>query len=151
MLEECIKVTGNHDNKKPNFVITDTKLYVAVVTLSVQNNAKLLQHLKTGFKGTVNWNKYQSESTLLTRNRYLNKFSGRKCAFCFIIWKSWTWNKLQAIFYFDCRNRKLQFYDWWKNVSDQPVKDDLITYDNMRKISTGQRDDYIAGCLLDYN
>ena len=72
MLEECIKVTGNHDNKKPNFVITDTKLYVAVVTLSVQNNAKLLQHLKTGFKGTVNWNKYQSESTLLTRIRYLN-------------------------------------------------------------------------------
>ena len=85
LLEECIKVTGSHDNKKPNFVITDTKLYVAVVTLSVQNNAKLLQHLKTGFKGTVNWNKYQSESTLLTRNRYLNKFSGRKCTFCFII------------------------------------------------------------------
>ena len=50
LLEECIKVTGSHDNKKPNFVITDTKLYVAVVTLSVQNNAKLLQHLKQVLK-----------------------------------------------------------------------------------------------------
>ena len=33
-----------------NFVITDTKLYVAVVTLSVQNNTKLLQHLKQVLK-----------------------------------------------------------------------------------------------------
>ena len=38
--------------------ITDTKLYVPVVTLSTQDNAKLLQQLKSGFKRTINWNKY---------------------------------------------------------------------------------------------
>ena len=36
-----------------------------------------------------------------------------------------------------------------KNVFDQPVKNDLITYKNMRKIATGQEDDYTTGCLLD--
>ena len=39
------------------FAITDTKLYVPVVTLSTQDNAKLLQQLKSSFKRTINWNK----------------------------------------------------------------------------------------------
>ena len=43
------------------FTITDTKCYVPVVTLSTQDNTKLLQQLKSGFKRTVNWNKYPSE------------------------------------------------------------------------------------------
>ena len=42
------------------------------MTLSAQNNAKLLKQLKTGFKRTINWNKYQSEPILQTQNRYLN-------------------------------------------------------------------------------
>ena len=33
----------------------------------------------------------------------------------------------------------------------QPVKNDLIKYENIRKIATGQGDDYTTGCLLDYN
>ena len=33
---------------------------------------------------------------------------------------------------------------------DPPVKNDLITYDNIWKIATGQGDDYTTGCLLDY-
>ena len=41
------------------FEITDTKLYVPVVTLWTQDNAKLLQQLKSGFKKAINWNKYQ--------------------------------------------------------------------------------------------
>ena len=40
------------------FTIIDTKLYVLVVTLSTQDNTKLLQQLKSGFKRTINWNKY---------------------------------------------------------------------------------------------
>ena len=36
-----------------------------------------------------------------------------------------------------------------KNVFDQPVKNDLIIYENMRKIATGQEDGYTTGCLLD--
>ena len=38
-----------------------------------------------------------------------------------------------------------------KKLFDQPVKNDLITYENIRKIATGQRDNYTTGCLLDYN
>ena len=41
------------------FAITETKLYVLVVTLSTQDNAKLLQQLKSDFKRTINWNKYE--------------------------------------------------------------------------------------------
>ena len=37
-----------------------------------------------------------------------------------------------------------------RNFSDQPIKNDLKTYDNIRKIATGQGDDYTTGCLLDY-
>ena len=37
-----------------------------------------------------------------------------------------------------------------RNVFDQPVKNDKITYDNNRKIATGQEDDCTTGCLLDY-
>ena len=37
-----------------------------------------------------------------------------------------------------------------KNVFDQAVKNDKITYENIRKVPTGQGDDYTTGCLLDY-
>ena len=40
--------------------ITDTKLYVPIVTLSTQDNSKPLQQLKPGFKRVINWNKYLS-------------------------------------------------------------------------------------------
>ena len=54
------------------FAITDTKLYVPVVTLLTQDNSKLLQQLKSGFKRTVNWNKYLSKPELLAQNPNLN-------------------------------------------------------------------------------
>ena len=38
-----------------------------------------------------------------------------------------------------------------ENFFNQPVKDNLITYHNIWKIATGQEDDYMTGCLLDYN
>ena len=37
-----------------------------------------------------------------------------------------------------------------ENVFDQPIKNNKITYDNIRKIATGQGDDYTTGCFLDY-
>ena len=40
------------------FEITDAKLYAPVLILSTQDNVKLLQQLKSGFKRVVNWNKY---------------------------------------------------------------------------------------------
>ena len=37
-----------------------------------------------------------------------------------------------------------------KNFFDQTVKNNKVTYENIRKIATGQEDDYTTGCLLDY-
>ena len=37
-----------------------------------------------------------------------------------------------------------------KNCFDQPVNNDIKTYENIRKIATGQEDGYKTGCLLDY-
>ena len=46
------------------FEITDTKLYVPVVTLSIKENIKFFQQLKSGFKRVINWNKYLSKPEL---------------------------------------------------------------------------------------
>ena len=54
------------------FTITETRLYVPVVTLSTQDNAKLLPQLKSGFKRTINWKKYLSKPEVLTQNPNLN-------------------------------------------------------------------------------
>ena len=43
-------------NQGATYSITDTKHYVPVETLSNQDNAKLLEQLKSGFKRTINWN-----------------------------------------------------------------------------------------------
>ena len=52
------------------FAITETKLYVPFLTLSTHDNAKLLQQLKSGFKRTTSWNKYQSSIKTYAQNRY---------------------------------------------------------------------------------
>ena len=54
------------------FSITDTKFYVLVVTLLTQDNANLLQQLKSAFKRTLNGNKYQSKVTIHAPNPYLD-------------------------------------------------------------------------------
>ena len=52
--------------------ITETILYLPLVTLSTQDNAKLLQQLKSGFERTINWDKYQSSIKIYAQDRYLN-------------------------------------------------------------------------------
>ena len=54
------------------FEITDTKLYVPVVTLSKENDIKLLEKLKSGFKKTIKWNKYRSQMSVQNNNNNLN-------------------------------------------------------------------------------
>ena len=54
------------------FKITDTKLYVPVVTLSIEDENKLLKQLKTGFKKTIKWNKYRAEMTNQAKTNNLN-------------------------------------------------------------------------------
>ena len=65
-------VYTNVANQCATFAITETKLYVSVVTLSTQDNAKLLQQLKSGFRRIINWNKYLSKPELLAQNPNLN-------------------------------------------------------------------------------
>ena len=87
----------SNDTKTTIFAITDTKIHVSVVTLSIQDNAKLLQHFPTVGKKDYN----------------------------FMIDE--------------------------QNVFNQPVKNDLRTYDNIGKSEIGQGDDCSTGFLLDYN
>ena len=54
------------------FKITDTKLYIPVVTLSTKDDNNFLEQLKSGFKRTIKWNKYRSEMTNQTKNNNLN-------------------------------------------------------------------------------
>ena len=64
--------TANNPPTGLEFQITDTKLYVPVVTLSKENDKKLLEQLKSGFKRTVKWNKYRSQMTVQSNNNNLN-------------------------------------------------------------------------------
>ena len=62
----------SNDTKATTFAITDTKLYISVVTLSTQDNAKLLEQLESSFKRTINWNKYQRKVSPERQNQYLD-------------------------------------------------------------------------------
>ena len=69
---DCVIISTNVANQNPTFTITETNLYVPVVTLSTQDNAKLLPQLKSGFKRTISWNKYLAKPELLAQNANLN-------------------------------------------------------------------------------
>ena len=68
----CAIVSTNVANQNASFEITDSKLHVPVVTLSTQDNYKLLQQLKSCLKRVINWSKYSSKPELLSRNPNLN-------------------------------------------------------------------------------
>ena len=63
-------------NQVRTFTITETNLYVPIVTLSTQDNAKFLSQLKNGFKRTISWNKYvviiSTKPELSAQNANLN-------------------------------------------------------------------------------
>ena len=64
----CVIVSTDVANQGATFSITETKIHVVVVTLSTQDNAKVFQQLKSGFKRTINSNKYISKPKLLRQN-----------------------------------------------------------------------------------
>ena len=69
---KCFLVAGTVANQVPTFTITDTKLYIPVVTLSTQDNVKHLKQLEYSFKRAINWDKYQSKITDQVLNQYLD-------------------------------------------------------------------------------
>ena len=64
-------VVATNADQATTLLITDTKLYVPVLTLLTQDNTKLLEILKSSFKRTINRNKYQSKKSTERPNQYL--------------------------------------------------------------------------------
>ena len=84
----CVINSTNDANQNATFALNDTNFYVPVVTLSTQDNARLLQQLKSGLKRVINWSKYLSKPGLLAQNPNLNhlvdpSFQGVKRLFAF--------------------------------------------------------------------
>ena len=137
--------------------ITETKLYVAVVTLSTQDNSKLLQQLKSGFKRTISRNRYESNIKTFAQNRYLNhliipSFQGMN-RFFVLSFENESDRTSHSNYYYLPR---VEIKDYnvminGKDFLDEPISSNIKTYENIRSNSTGQGDDYTTGCLLEYS
>ena len=125
------------------------------MTLSTQDNAKLLQQLKPGFKRVINWKKYLSKPEFLAQNPNLNhlvepSFQGVNIIF-FLVFQNDTQRTSHSDYYLP--NVELKDYKIMingENCFHQPIKNNKVPYENIKKITTGQRDDYTTSCLLDY-
>ena len=154
--ENCVIVYTNVANQGATFTITETKLYVPEVTLSTQYNAKLLTQLKSGFKRAINWNKYLPKPELLAQNPHLNHLlepSFQRINRLFVLAFKNDMHRKNSKRY-NLPSVEIKDYDVMidrKNFFDQPIKNNKTTYDNIRKIDTGQGDDYTTRCLLEYD
>ena len=152
--KNCILVADTAANQNPPFQINDTKLYVPVVNLSTQENIKILKQFESGFKRTVSWNKYLPKTTSQAQNRYLDflvdpSFQGVNRLFV-LPFKGDDGRESHKYYLPSVEIKDDNAMIDGRNFIDQPFKNDLKTYDNIRKIATGQGDDYTTGCLLDY-
>ena len=152
---DCVIISSNNANQGPTFTITETNLYVPVVNLSTQDNSKLLPQLKNGLKRTITWNRYLIKPELLAENANLNylvepSFQGinRPFVLPFENDDHRISNKRYYIPNVEIRDYNAMIDG--KNFFDQPIRNDKVTYENIRKIPIGQGDDYTTGCLLDY-
>ena len=124
--------------------ISDTRLYVAVVTLSTQDNAKLLQQLRSGFKRTTSCSKYQSSIKTYGQDRHLHH----------LLDPSFEWVNSLLVLSFESENDrtshstyylpKVKLKDYNVMIVGKNVFDKSIT-------ATGQGDHYKTGCLLSYS
>ena len=112
--------------------------------------------LKSGFKRVISWNKYLSKPELLAQNPSLNhlvepSFQGVNRLFI-LAFEGDTQRTSQEAYYLP--NVGIKDYNIMingENVFDQPIKNNKVTYENIRKIATGKGDDYTTDCLLDYS
>ena len=145
-----------NSNSAGTFAITDTKLYVPVVTLSTQENTKFLQQLKSGSKRVINWNKYLSKPELLAQNPNLThliepSFQGVNRVFVLAFENNDDRTSSDEYYLPTVEIKGYNIMINGENFFDQPIKNNKVTYENIRKIATGQGDDYATGCLLDYS
>ena len=142
---------------KGRFKTTYTKLFVPVLALSAEDNAKLLQQLKSGFKRTNSRNKYQSVPKTYAQNRYLNPLVNPSFQ---------EVNRLFALSFENENDRtshsnsylpKVEIKDYNVMIDSKilftilSINRELKTYENITKIATGKGDNYKTGCLLDYS
>ena len=160
------------NDRETTFKITSTKLYVPIVTFSTKDNVNLTKQLNERFKRSVYCNEYKAkiESKEADKNN-LTRFpldaslqgTDRLFALAFNnttdndneVSASYTANRVQRDShrkYFlpivDITNYNVLIDG--RNFYDQPINDQIKKYDEIRKIATGNRDDYTTGCLLDY-
>ena len=145
------------------FKITNTKLYVPIVTLLSKDNVKLLKLIEEGFKRLVYWNEYQTkilkknlDKNNLTRFPLDASFQGVRRLFLPVFDN--TRNGAKKVE----RNRHKKYFPPRVNITnykllidgrsfyDHPINDQIKQYDEIRKTVTGKVDDYTTGCLLDY-
>ena len=154
------------------FKITNTKLYVPIVTLSSKDNVKLVKLLEEGFKRPVYWNEYQTkiesrnlDNNNLTRFPLDASFQGVRRLFVRAFSNTTvnsrdnpinnTNNRVERnshTKYFLLRVN-ITNYDLLidgRNLYDQPINNQIKKYDEIRKTATGQGDDYTTWCFLDY-
>ena len=143
-------------NQEATFSIADTKLCGPFVNLSALDNKKLLEQLKSGFKRTINLNRYQSKISAERQNQYLDYLIGPSFQGV---------NRLFILSFEDKAKRtsyklyylptvEMKHYDVMidgQNFFDQPVRHKLITYVSIRKFATIHGDYYTTAYLLDYN
>ena len=124
------------------------------MTLSTQEDTKFLQQLKSDFKRIINWNKYLSKPELLAQNPNLShlvepSFQGVNRLFV-LAFENDDDRTIDDKYYLptvEIKDNNIMING--ENFFDQPIKNNKVTYENIRKIATGQGDDYTTGCLLD--
>ena len=152
----CVLIATNVQNQNATFTITDTKLYVPIVTLSTQENTKFFQQLKSGFKRVINWNKYLSKPELLAQNPNLNhlvkpSFQGINRLFVLAFENDDDRTSDDQYYLLAVEIKDYNIMINGENFFDQPIKNNKVTYESLRKIAIGQGDAYTTGCLLHYS
>ena len=109
----------------------------------------------SGFKGVIDWNKYLSRPKLFPQNpslNYLIEPSFQEVNRLFVLaFENDEQRTVHSGYYLP--NVETKDYNVMINeesIFDQPIKDDKVTYEYIRKVATGKGGDYTTGCLLDY-
>ena len=138
------------------FQITDTKLYVPVVTLSKENDIKRLEQLKSGFKKTVKWNEYRSQMTIQPQNNNLNYLidpTFTNVNRLFVLSFAISNNTDSRYYYSNYYVPKVKTNDFnvlidGKSFFDLPVKNEEEDYEKI--IHMSNNNDNTTGNLLDF-
>ena len=138
------------------FKITDAKLYVPVVTLSIENDIKLLQQLKSVFKRTITWNKYRSQMAIQPQNNNLNylidpTFTNVNRLFILSFSRNNENDNRDSCMHYYVPNVRIKDFNVLidgKSFFDLPVKNEEEAYEKIIEMSNNN--DYKTGNLLDF-